>query len=61
VPVGGVIWEAAGLPLESASAVQFAVGLGACSPACDLTVQSSKGLVRTAIGVVPAQTDPPQD
>jgi hypothetical protein len=57
-----VIWEGAGVPIEGASAVQFAVPVaGTCSPACDLTVQSSGGLVRTAIGVVPAQTDPPKD
>ena len=61
-PIGGVIWEGAGLPLESASAVQFTVPVaGACSPACDLTVQSSSGLVRTALGVVPARIDPAKD
>jgi VWFA-related protein len=61
-PIGGVIWEGAGLPLESAAAVRFAVPVaGACSPACDLTVQSSSGLVRTALGVVPARIDPAKD
>jgi hypothetical protein len=61
-PAGGVVWEGAGVPIESASAVQFAVPVGGgCSPTCDLTVQSSEGLVRTAIGVVPAQSDPPKD
>ena len=59
---GGIVWEGAGMPVENASAVQFTVtAVGACSPGCELTVQSSYGLVRTAIGVLPVQTDPRHD
>ena len=57
-PDGQVVWQGEGTPLDRASAVQFVVPLdGTCSGLCDLTVQSSHGTVRTAIGVVPAQTE----
>jgi len=53
---GEVVWEGSGTPIEGASAVQFVVSLNRVgSPVCDLTVENSVGLVRTTIGIVPAQ------
>jgi hypothetical protein len=56
---GDVVWEGRGVPIESASAVQFIVSLDRLgSPVCDLTVETSHGRVRTTIGIVPPQTGP---
>jgi VWFA-related protein len=50
---GNVVWEGPGTRLEPASAVQFVVPLDqAGAGVCDLTIESSHGLVRMAIGVV---------
>jgi hypothetical protein len=50
---GKVVWEGPGTRLETASAVQFVVPLDqAGAGVCDLTIESSHGLVRMAIGVV---------
>jgi hypothetical protein len=54
---GEVAWQGSGAQIEGASAARFVVSLGqASSPQCDLTIQSSYGVVHTAIGVVPAKT-----
>ena len=54
---GEIVWEGSGAPIESAPAVQFVVPLDRVgSPVCDLTIENSHGVVRTTIGIVPAQT-----
>jgi VWFA-related protein len=61
---GQIVWEGSGTPLDNASAVQFVVPLERVgSPVCDLTIETSHGLVRTTIGIVSpgaAQWDWPQ-
>jgi VWFA-related protein len=50
---GQVVWQGTGAPLAGGPAVQFVVPLeGVGTPVCDLTIESSQGVVRTTIGLV---------